>query len=155
MAIAILEFVLAKEIRRVELSDRLYLVGRGAGCHIRFSDDADTLPHQKLLLPNDQFLSQIHATLLLVEGAFPYYRIKDGQIGSYSGGTVSEGRPSTNGLYINGKRLTISSGYRHAMSHGDIVRLSPKSEFLYLNPSREQRSDEHDTLPEEYLPPIS
>lgn len=69
---------------------------------------------------NSQFASRYHAMLLRVpadhEGEY-FYRILDGDL---------EGKPSTNGLVINGQKLTA-----HQLKSGDVISFGPDAKAVY------------------------
>lgn len=69
---------------------------------------------------NSQFASRYHAMLLRVpadkEGEY-YYRILDGDL---------DGKPSTNGLIINGQKATA-----HQLKQGDVVSFGPDAKATY------------------------
>jgi pSer/pThr/pTyr-binding forkhead associated (FHA) protein len=69
---------------------------------------------------NSQYASRYHAMLLRVpaerEGEY-CYRILDGDL---------EGRPSTNGLLINGQKLTT-----HQLKSGDVITFGPDAKATY------------------------
>lgn len=69
---------------------------------------------------NSQFASRYHAMLLRVpadrEGEY-YYRILDGDL---------EGKPSTNGLVINGQKAAS-----HQLKPGDVVSFGPDAKAIY------------------------
>ncbi len=69
---------------------------------------------------NSQFASRYHAMLLRVpadkEGDY-FYRILDGDL---------EGKPSTNGLVINGQKMTA-----HQLKPGDVVSFGPDAKAIY------------------------
>ncbi len=69
---------------------------------------------------NSQFASRYHAMLLRVpadrEGEY-FYRILDGDL---------EGKPSTNGLVINGQKATA-----HQLKPGDVVTFGPDAKATY------------------------
>ena len=69
---------------------------------------------------NSQFASRYHAMLLRVPAERPgsyYYRILDGDV---------EGKPSTNGLLINGHKLTA-----HQLKAGDVISFGPDAKAIY------------------------
>lgn len=69
---------------------------------------------------NSQFASRYHAMLLRVpaerSGNY-YYRILDGDL---------EGKPSTNGLLINGQKATA-----HQLNTGDVISFGPDAKAVY------------------------
>ncbi|MGY2709346.1 FHA domain-containing protein [Thermostichus sp. MS-CIW-28] len=69
---------------------------------------------------NSQYASRYHAMLLRIpaerEGEY-CYRILDGDL---------EGRPSTNGLLINGQKLTT-----HQLKSGDVITFGPDAKATY------------------------
>lgn len=76
-------------------------------------------------------VSRYHATLQR-EGAS--YRLIDGQM------INGEHRPSANGLYIGGKRITS-----HQLAHGDIIRIPGENEnFITLTYFDEESAQRHD-----------
>jgi len=70
---------------------------------------------------NSQYASRYHAMLLRVpaekEGEY-YYRILDGDL---------EGRPSTNGLLINGQKIST-----HQLKSGDVISFGPDAKATYI-----------------------
>ncbi len=91
--------------REIVLDSSLYSVGRDPRCDIR-------------LISN--FASRRHATLvqLVDENGHPYYRIVDGNL---------KGRPSSNGLRINGEKMPA-----HDLQDGDTVVFGPQVQAVYF-----------------------
>ncbi len=91
--------------REFLLQDAKYVVGR---------DPANSL------LVRSQFVSRQHALLLRVpmpETGGYRYRLIDGDL---------DGRPSANGLRVNGQRQTS-----HDLQQGDVVELGPDARMMY------------------------
>lgn len=69
---------------------------------------------------NSEFASRYHALLLRVpaqaEGEY-CYRILDGDL---------EGKPSTNGLLVNGKKVSA-----HQLNSGDVISFGPDAKAIY------------------------
>ena len=69
---------------------------------------------------NSEFASRYHALLLRVptpqEGEYRY-RILDGDL---------EGKPSTNGLTVNGEKVSA-----HQLSEGDVISFGPDAKAVY------------------------
>ena len=69
---------------------------------------------------NSQFASRYHALLLRVPGKVEgdyYYRILDGDL---------EGKPSTNGLQVNGEKVKA-----HELRSGDVISFGPDAKAMY------------------------
>ncbi|MFS8775431.1 FHA domain-containing protein [Synechococcus sp. W65.1] len=70
---------------------------------------------------NSQYASRHHAMLLRIpaerEGEYSY-RILDGDL---------EGRPSTNGLLINGQKVST-----HQLKSGDVISFGPDAKATYI-----------------------
>ncbi len=90
--------------REILLRDETYSVGRGIQCNI---------------LLQSQFVSRHHATLFRrsQEDGNTYYRIIDGD---------SEGKPSVNGLLVNGRKVRF-----HDLKDGDKVVFGPQVHAVY------------------------
>lgn len=90
--------------REIVLKEPSYSVGREKRCDIRLQS---------------QFVSRRHATLLrkIKEDSGSYYEIVDGD---------PQGKPSANGLLINGRKLSS-----HPLKHGDEVVFGPKVYAIY------------------------
>lgn len=90
--------------REVLLEDMTYSIGRDKSCTIRLSS---------------QFVSRRHATLMrcLQEDGTVYYRIIDGD---------TEGKPSANGLLINGRKESS-----HDLKSGDEIVFGPQVFAIY------------------------
>lgn len=95
----------------VSLEGPKYTIGRDPNCDIRLVS---------------QFVSRRHATLVQManqdengneDGTF-YYRIVDG---------IPAGKPSSNGILINGRKLRA-----HNLQHEDLVEFGPKVSVTYL-----------------------
>jgi pSer/pThr/pTyr-binding forkhead associated (FHA) protein len=96
-----------KGTRKIGLKELKYTIGRDISNNISISS---------------KFVSRQHAVLLRVPGNIAgthLYRIIDGDLA---------GRPSVNGVVINGNSK-ISS---HELSHGDIISLAPDVQITYL-----------------------
>jgi pSer/pThr/pTyr-binding forkhead associated (FHA) protein len=95
------------------LEEQVYSIGRDPKCDIRLFS---------------QFVSRRHATLVLRhrEDGTPYYRIVDGNL---------KGKPSANGLLINGKKLQA-----HDLQDGDEVVFGPQVSANYFLLKREPGS---------------
>ena len=69
---------------------------------------------------NSEFASRYHALLLRVptpqQGEYRY-RILDGDL---------EGKPSTNGLTVNGERISA-----HQLNEGDVIAFGPDAKAVY------------------------
>lgn len=90
--------------REIVLNNAIYSIGRDPGCDIRLLS---------------QFASRRHATLIQLlneDGSFSY-RIVDG---------VPRGKPSANGLMINGRKLQA-----HNLQHGDEIVFGPSARASY------------------------
>lgn len=84
--------------------------------------------HNDIKIPSNK-ISNIHLMLVrMYEDSNSFYRIVDGELG---------GRPSTNGIYINGVRLT-RGGYRD-LKHNDQISM-PDVHLVYrlLNVNNDQ-----------------
>jgi hypothetical protein len=95
----------------VMLDGTMYSIGRDPNCDIRLIS---------------QFVSRRHATLVQMpneDGTFAY-RIVDG---------VPRGKPSSNGLLINGRKLRA-----HDLQHEDKVVFGPNVSATYLSLKREE-----------------
>lgn len=100
--------------KEIVLREPYYSIGREKGCDIRLYS---------------QFVSRRHATLskILHEDQSFHYRICDGD---------SQGKPSANGLVINGSKRPA-----HDLKHGDEVVFGPQVFAIYqlqrrdLNPT--------------------
>jgi pSer/pThr/pTyr-binding forkhead associated (FHA) protein len=92
------------------LSDSQYTLGRSPQADIRL---------------RSQFVSRIHATLLKfqTEKGQEYYRIMDGN---------PEGQPSSNGILINGQKLT-----HHNLKSGDEIVFGPQVFAIYYYRQRD------------------
>lgn len=104
----------------VALDGPMYSIGRDPNCDIRLVS---------------QFVSRRHATLVQLpndDGTISY-RIVDG---------VPRGRPSSNGLMINGRKLRA-----HNLQHEDRVVFGPKVSATYMLLRRDAI---HTALPEEF-----
>ena len=69
---------------------------------------------------NSQFSSRYHALLLRVPGTITgqySYRILDGDL---------EGKPSTNGLTVNGQKVNA-----HELKNGDVISFGPDAKATY------------------------
>lgn len=150
--VAIIEIkFLDQESVRFPLRDRYYFIGRSDRCQIRFSDDAHQSRTEALRCPLDRYQSAVHCTLILVfKDGLPYYRIKDGEISQNAFGSDKkvESRVSTNGVFVNGERLTAKTAHRHSLKHGDYVKLSPMAGFTYLVNALKEERDTRDTFTE-------
>ncbi|MFQ3615990.1 MAG: FHA domain-containing protein [Cyanobacteriota bacterium] len=96
--------------REYSLERETYSIGRDPSCDIRLIS---------------QFVSRHHATLIRVEdgcGGY-YYRIVDGN---------GKGKASSNGLLINGKKLTA-----HDMENEDKIVFGPQVQAIYFMLKRE------------------
>jgi len=92
------------------LDGAVYSIGRDPKCDIRLVS---------------QFVSRRHATLVQLpneDGSY-YYRIVDGNL---------KGKPSSNGLLINGRKLQA-----HDLEHQDKVVFGPKVQALYYSLKRD------------------
>ncbi len=92
---------------RIELDKETYLIGRDPVCDIRLVS---------------QFVSRRHAMLVRVPDE-PGYRIVDGD---------RRGRPSANGLLINGRNLRA-----HTLENGDEIIFGPGVQAFYRFLSRD------------------
>jgi len=90
--------------REFPLEEAVYSIGRDPKSDIRLSS---------------QFVSRRHATLVrrLAEDGSPYYRIVDGNL---------KGKPSANGLMINGRKLQA-----HDLEDEDEVVFGPQVSAKY------------------------
>ncbi len=95
------------EKRGFILNGSVYSIGRDPNCHICLVS---------------QFVSRRHATLLRLpnENGGHHYRIVDGDM---------DGKRSTNGLIINGQRLT-----EHDLKNGDEIVFGPDVRVIYHLP---------------------
>ncbi len=96
--------------REYTLEKSIYSIGRDPSCDIRLIS---------------QFVSRRHATLVQLpsdDGAF-YYRIVDGNL---------KGRPSANGLLINGRRVQA-----HDLRDEDKVIFGPDVQAIYYSLKRD------------------
>ncbi|MGK7910730.1 MAG: FHA domain-containing protein [Synechococcus sp.] len=69
---------------------------------------------------NSEFASRYHALLLRVptpQNGEYRYRILDGDV---------EGKPSTNGLTVNGEKVSA-----HQLSEGDVITFGPDAKAIY------------------------
>jgi pSer/pThr/pTyr-binding forkhead associated (FHA) protein len=115
-------FIIRDDKGRAEITlDRdLHSIGRDPDCDIRLVS---------------QFVSRRHATLVQLsndDGTY-CYRIVDG---------VPAGRPSSNGLLINGRKLRA-----HTLEHEDEIVFGPKVTATYLLLRREEVTT---AIPDEY-----
>ncbi len=92
------------------LEENVYSIGRDQKSDIRLFS---------------QFVSRQHATLVRHERAdgSPYYRIVDGN---------AKGKPSANGLFINGRKTKT-----HDLEDGDKIEFGPNVTAKYLQFKRE------------------
>ncbi|MBW4519730.1 MAG: FHA domain-containing protein [Scytolyngbya sp. HA4215-MV1] len=95
--------------REFLLDKELYIIGRDSKCDIR------------LVSP---FVSRHHATLVRFQEAngASYYRIVDGDL---------RGQPSTNGILINGRKLTS-----HKLKNEDEIVFAPNVMIVYYGLER-------------------
>lgn len=96
--------------REYALDSPVYSIGRDPKCDIRLVS---------------QFVSRRHATLVQLpneDGSY-YYRIVDGNL---------KGKPSANGLLINGRKLQA-----HDLTDQDKVIFGPQVQALYYRLSRD------------------
>lgn len=99
--------------REYTLDSPVYSIGRDAKCDIRLVS---------------QFVSRRHATLVQLpneDGSY-YYRIVDGNL---------KGRPSSNGLLINGKKLQA-----HDLENEDKIVFGPQVHAVYYLLKRDAMS---------------
>ncbi|MEO0852280.1 MAG: FHA domain-containing protein [Cyanobacteria bacterium J06648_11] len=91
-------------VREVVLGEPKYFVGRDIANDICL---------------NSQFASRYHASLLRVpSGRGDYsYQVLDGDL---------EGKPSTNGLLVNGKKVKS-----HNLDAGDTIVIGPDAKLIY------------------------
>jgi len=96
--------------KEFNLDGPVYSIGRDARCDIRLFS---------------QFVSRRHATLVRLprEDGSCYYRIVDGD---------SKGKPSANGLLINGRKLPA-----HDLSNEDEIVFGPQVRAIYYLLSRD------------------
>jgi len=97
-------------IQEIILDGPVYSIGREKGCDIRLSS---------------QFVSRRHATLMqgVDKNGSQYYRIVDGNL---------DGRPSANGLLVNGRKLQA-----HNLRHQDRIVFGPQVQAIYFFIQRE------------------
>jgi len=101
----------SKGRREYVLDNPVYSVGRDPKCDIRLIS---------------QFVSRRHATLVQrpdEEGSY-YYRVVDGNL---------KGKPSANGLLINGRKLQS-----HDLQDGDKIVFGPQAEATYYLLKRDE-----------------
>ncbi|QQE66943.1 phosphopeptide-binding protein [Leptolyngbya sp. BL0902] len=106
----------SKGRREIVLSRSVYSIGRDPMCDIRLSS---------------QFVSRHHATLVQLpkdDDTF-YYRIVDGNL---------KGRPSANGMLINGRKLLA-----HDLKNEDEIVFGPQAGAVYY----QLKLDSQVTLP--------
>ena len=104
--------------RKIVLDRAIYSMGRDAKCDIRVAS---------------LFMSRHHATLIQVskdDGSF-YYRIVDGNL---------KGKPSSNGMLINGRKLRS-----HDLTNEDEIVFGPQARAIYYQLQRDISSDESDS----------
>lgn len=108
-----------------------------------------------LIFLGDEYVSRTHATLKRGDGR---WLIIDGHLEFNERGRPSNYKPSNNGVYIeriNARNKVISSEKLRRLQlrplvHGEIVKLSPQTSFLYeeISPEHQYRkieADERDT----------
>lgn len=97
--------------REIPLTEFSYSLGRSPECDIHL---------------RSQFVSRYHATLLrfVKEDGEIYYRIVDGD---------AKGKPSVNGLRINGQKVTASN-----LKHGDEIVFGPQVIAIYQYRQRDK-----------------
>lgn len=97
--------------REYILDGSIYSIGRDAKCDIRLIS---------------QFVSRRHATLVQLpnEDGTYYYRIVDGNL---------KGKPSANGLLINGRKLQA-----HDLQNEDEVVFGPQVRAIYYSLKRDE-----------------
>lgn len=103
----------SKGRREIVLDGSVYSIGRDPKCDIRLSS---------------QFVSRHHATLVQLpkdDDTF-YYRIVDGNL---------KGRPSANGMLINGRKLLA-----HDLANDDEIVFGPQAHAVYYQLSRDSLS---------------
>ncbi|MEM6445729.1 MAG: FHA domain-containing protein [Cyanobacteria bacterium J06642_2] len=91
-------------VREVILGDPKYFIGRDIANDICL---------------NSQFASRYHASLLRVpaeQGDYSY-QVLDGDL---------EGKPSTNGLYVNDRKVNS-----HTLDAGDVITFGPDAKLTY------------------------
>ncbi|WP_448571116.1 FHA domain-containing protein [Trichothermofontia sp.] len=97
--------------REFVLNASLYSIGRDPRCDIRLAS---------------QFVSRRHATLVQLpqeDGTF-YYRVVDGNL---------KGKPSANGLLINGRKLQA-----HDLQNADEIVFGPQVRAIYYLLNRDE-----------------
>jgi pSer/pThr/pTyr-binding forkhead associated (FHA) protein len=112
------ELLIGKEL--YILVEDVYTVGRSSSCDIH--------------LKTDQQLARIHCTI--AKGCSGNYQITDGD-------TLS-GKPSSNGMKINGVKLNIN--YAHELIDGDEIELSPSTKIKFFSRINELLIDADSTL---------
>jgi pSer/pThr/pTyr-binding forkhead associated (FHA) protein len=107
--------------REIELNKPIYSLGRDRRCDIRIWS---------------QFVSRLHATLIQLPqpDGFFFYRILDGSV---------DGKPSSNGILINGRKVQSSD-----LKNSDEIVFGPKVQAIYyvLRPTKVNRK----TLTDEF-----
>ncbi len=104
--------------RKIVLDGSIYSMGRDAKCDIRVAS---------------LFMSRHHATLIKLpkdDGSF-YYRIVDGNL---------KGKPSSNGMLINGRKLRT-----HDLTNEDEIVFGPQARAIYYQLQQDISSDEPDS----------
>ena len=106
--------------REFVLDGSIYSVGRASGCDISL---------------HCGFVSRYHATLIQVvkDDSFSY-RLIDGNYQFVDGELV--GKPSGNGLAVNGKKVQI-----HTLQHGDEITLGQVQMVYNAEPNRPPRGN--------------
>jgi len=113
------------------LDNLIYSIGRDPNCDITLSD---------------RWVSRYHATLIQVMGedGQTRYRIMDGNYQFVDG--VLTGKPSTNGLFVNGQNLRMRN-----LQHEDEIVMGHTHLMYYANP-RNPFNDDSPPDPNSYTP---
>jgi len=108
------------------LTEPEYIIGRHKRCQICFRDDPS--------------LSRYHATIFKDNDI---YCIKDGRIGRFNKGKITDATRSSNGTYVNGVKLDATTDWKKKLIHNDKI-VAGKTTLIFWFPILDPISNDED-----------